>query len=113
MQELTFIGMKPKPVDPDTDPQHKERKNATRRKLQQTQNRSELDRDLPGLKQKVQETEGQDMRETVQDKINAWFVENRDPETGEYPDFPDAEDGGCVLCCTYAGRADKSAIETG
>lgn len=37
------------------------------------------------------------MRETIQDKINAWFVENRHPETGEYPDFPAAEDGGCAL----------------
>ncbi|GFH26026.1 ATPase_AAA_core domain-containing protein, partial [Haematococcus lacustris] len=34
------------------------------------------------------------MRETIQDRINAWFVENRNPETGEYPDFPDADDGG-------------------
>lgn len=34
------------------------------------------------------------MRETIQDKVNAWFIENRNPETGEYPDFPDEEDGG-------------------
>ena len=34
------------------------------------------------------------MRETIQDKVNAWFVENRDPEKGDYPDFPDKEDGG-------------------
>lgn len=91
-----FIGMKPKPVQKETDPQHIERKTSTWRKLQQTQNRSELERDIAGLKQKVQETEGQDMRETIQDKINAWFVENRHPETGEYPDFPDTEDGGYV-----------------
>ena len=27
-------------------------------------------------------------------QINAWFLENRDPETGEYPDFPDDSDAG-------------------
>ena len=27
-------------------------------------------------------------------QINAWFLENRDPETGEYPDFPDDTDAG-------------------
>ena len=27
-------------------------------------------------------------------QINAWFLENRDPETGEYPDFPDDADAG-------------------
>ena len=46
--------MKPKPVTKETDPQHLERKTATWRKLQQTQNRSELERDMPTLKQKVQ-----------------------------------------------------------
>lgn len=44
--------------------------------------------------QQVRELEGQDMRETIQDKVNSWFVEKRNPETGEYPDFPDKEDGG-------------------
>lgn len=34
------------------------------------------------------------MRETIQDKVNSWFIENRDPEKGEYPDFPDKDDGG-------------------
>jgi IQ and AAA domain-containing protein len=42
----------------------------------------------------VRDLEGQDMREAIQDRINAWFVTNRNPETGEYPDFPDADDGG-------------------
>ena len=26
--------------------------------------------------------------------MNAWFVEKRNPDTGEYPDFPDPDDGG-------------------
>lgn len=54
VQELVFIGMKPRPVTKETDPQHAERKTATWRKLQQTQNKSELERDVPILKQKVQ-----------------------------------------------------------
>lgn len=30
-------------------------------------------------------------------QINAWFLENRDPETGEYPDFPDDADAGSKI----------------
>ncbi len=30
-------------------------------------------------------------------QINAWFLENRDPETGEYPDFPDDADSGSKI----------------
>ena len=53
----------------------------------------------------VQETEGQDMRETIQDKINAWFVETRHPETGVYPDFPAVDDGGCAALIPEIGVA--------
>ncbi len=42
----------------------------------------------------VRELEGQDMREAIQDRVNAWFVENRNGDTGEYPDFPEPDDGG-------------------
>lgn len=93
-QELVFIGMKPAAASGERDPQAQEARNAARRKLLQAENRRELERDVEALKGKVQETEGLDMRETVQDKINAWFVENRHPETGEYPDFPDVDEGG-------------------
>lgn len=27
-------------------------------------------------------------------QINAWFLENRDPETGEYPDLPEESEMG-------------------
>lgn len=93
-QELVFIGMKPAAAAEGRDPQELEARNAARRKLLQAENRRELERDVEAIKAKVHETEGLDMRETVQDKINSWFVENRHPETGEYPDFPDHEDGG-------------------
>lgn len=96
-QELEFIGMAPKPCNPSHDPQNLDTRNAARRKLVQAENKRELERDMEALKTKVEETEGLDMREVIQDKINAWFVENRHPETGEYPDFPDPEDGGCAF----------------
>lgn len=30
-------------------------------------------------------------------QINAWFIENRNPETGDYPDFPEPDDGGSKI----------------
>jgi IQ and AAA domain-containing protein len=86
--------MVPKAGDAASDPQALDARNAARRKLLQAENKRELERDVEALKAKVQDTEGLDMREVIQDKINAWFVENRHPETGEYPDFPDADEGG-------------------
>ena len=44
------------------------------------------------------------MRETIQDKVNSWFVEKRNGETGEYPDFPDKEDGGSKVRRKRSGR---------
>lgn len=91
--------MAPKPRDRDNDPQTLDARNAARRKLVQAENKRELERDVEALKSKVEDAEGLDMREVIQDKINAWFVENRHPETGEYPDFPDADEGGCDSQC--------------
>lgn len=93
-KELMFIGMKPKPRDPKRDPQVSEAKNLMRRKRVQLEHAREYDEAVVSLKTKVKELEGQDMRETIQDKVNAWFVEKRNPETGEYPDFPEKDDGG-------------------
>lgn len=95
--ELVFIGMKPKPRDVKKDPRVGEAKNLMRRKRIQLEHSREYDEAIVSLKQKVRELEGQDMRETIQDKVNSWFVENRNPETGEYPDIPDVEDGGSKL----------------
>lgn len=96
-EELMFIGMKPKPRDPKKDPLTAEAKNLMRRKRIQLEHAREYDEAIVNLKQKVRELEGQDMRETIQDKVNAWFVEKRNPDTGEYPDFPDKEDGGSKI----------------
>jgi IQ calmodulin-binding motif len=94
LQELVFIGMRPAPMRPEADAQTFDRKNRTRRMLQQAENKREFEADIEALKRRVEETEGQDMRETIQDKINAWFVESRNAETGEYPEFPGTAEGG-------------------
>merc|ERR1712062_942594 len=48
---------------------------------------------LGTIKDKIKETEGPDMKETMQDQIRQWFIECRDA-TGKFPDYPDEEDGG-------------------
>ncbi|GBF95030.1 hypothetical protein Rsub_07531 [Raphidocelis subcapitata] len=93
-QELEFIGMLPHPPDPSSDPQAREAATLVARKRLQLEHLRDYDGALPALKGKVKEAEGQDMREAVQDKINAWFIQKRDPATGAYPDFPDASSGG-------------------
>lgn len=51
--ELTFIGMKPKPRDPKTDPRVGEAKNLMRRKRIQLEHTREHDEAIVSLKQKV------------------------------------------------------------
>lgn len=85
-QELAFLGMKA--PNKEHDPQSTELSNLARRKTLQQENYSLYEQQLVNAKKRVYEQEAQSMRETIQDKINAWFVENRDPETGDYPDFP-------------------------
>ena len=67
--------------------------NAARRRALRTTRLEEMERATVELKQAVKQTEGREMRERVQDVINAWFVENRDPLT-EYPEFPGEDKGG-------------------
>ncbi|KAG5445315.1 Dynein regulatory complex protein 11 [Clonorchis sinensis] len=45
------------------------------------------------VKEKIRESEGNDMREMMQDQIRQWFVECRDA-TGKFPDYPDEDAGG-------------------
>ena len=63
----------------------------------QADNFTEYENAIVTLKAKVRDVEGQEMRETIQDKINTWFVENRNPESGNYPDFPSQDEGGSKL----------------
>ncbi|KAF6264066.1 hypothetical protein COO60DRAFT_270081 [Scenedesmus sp. NREL 46B-D3] len=97
-QELVFVGMKPQHVDPKADPQVVEARHLLARKQQlldpEHGTLKKYDDAVVSLKAKVLETEGEDMREAIQDKINAWFIANRNPQTGEYPDLPADEEGG-------------------
>jgi len=93
-EELEFLGMVPAPAyEQGEDPREEEQRNMYRRKLTQRENREEYEEALVVLRQRVKEMEGQDMRETVQDAINAWFIDSRKPD-GTYPEFPDEDDGG-------------------
>ena len=96
LQELEFIGMRPmtEPEGAGPTSQAVLQANLERRKGVQAQNQADYDQALVDLKQKVLDVEGQEMRESIQDKINAWFVENRDPVSGDYPEFPEDDDGG-------------------
>lgn len=60
----------------------------------QAEHRADFDAELVNVRDKVTVAEGPEMRETIQDTINDWFLENRDPNNGDYPDFPEEEDGG-------------------
>jgi SpoVK/Ycf46/Vps4 family AAA+-type ATPase len=91
-QELELIGMK-LPSKPN-DPQSAEKSHLARRKTLQQQALSEYDKQLVEMKERVRSQEGQDIRETIQDKVNDWLVQKRDPETGDYPEFPDESKGG-------------------
>ncbi|XP_044159919.1 dynein regulatory complex protein 11 isoform X1 [Bufo gargarizans] len=48
---------------------------------------------LVQIRDTIRETEGLDIKETLQDQIRQWFIECRHA-TGKFPDFPDEEDGG-------------------
>ncbi|XP_053569472.1 dynein regulatory complex protein 11 [Bombina bombina] len=93
-EEMIFLGMVPPPNF------HKvrmatviaEKTESLRFELQQ-QYEAEYQHSLVQIKATIQETEGLDMKETLQDQIRQWFIECRHA-TGKFPDFPDEEDGG-------------------
>ncbi|XP_024529622.1 IQ and AAA domain-containing protein 1 [Selaginella moellendorffii] len=45
-------------------------------------------------KEQLIDLEGQEMREIIQESINKWLNDHRDPDTGFFPPFPKAGDGG-------------------
>lgn len=53
----------------DNDPQTLDARSAARRKLVQAENKRELERDVEALKSKVEDAEGLDMREVIQDNV--------------------------------------------
>ena len=53
------------------------------------------------------------MRETIQDKVNSWFIEKRHPETGEYPNFPEPDNGGSKVILNPPLPSIASLLEDG
>lgn len=110
-EELIFIGMKPKPRDENENPVTSQVKNLERRRNIQQENRVEYEKALIALKERIFETEGPDMKEEIQDKINQWFVETRNPENGEYNSLPEEEDGGSRMILTEAEMQPEEPAE--
>lgn len=93
--EMALLGMVPPPPPPrESNPQARAAQVAERRRQLQAQRQQEMDKALVDLKRQLRAAEEEGIRETIQDKVNQWFVERRDPVTGAYPDFPEAENGG-------------------
>ena len=113
-EELVFLGMRPapRPEDPRDDPILRDMANNQMRKKAQYANQDEYLAAYENLKDRVKERHGQEMREEVQDKINAWFLENRDPETGAFPDFPDVGNGGSADILNPPPKEDDDAAAT-
>ncbi|XP_053327352.1 dynein regulatory complex protein 11 [Spea bombifrons] len=93
-EEMIFLGMVPPPHF------HKvslaeviAKKSETIRSEVQEQHEAEYQLALVQIKDTIRETEGLDMKETLQDQIRQWFIECRHA-TGKFPDFPDEDDGG-------------------
>ncbi|XP_073489747.1 dynein regulatory complex protein 11 [Aquarana catesbeiana] len=93
-EEMIFLGMVP-PANFNTVSmaQMIAGKTETLRTELQEQHEANFQHALVQIKDTIRETEGLDMKETLQDQIRQWFIECRHA-TGKFPDFPDEEDGG-------------------
>merc|ERR1712176_941299 len=92
-EEMIFIGMVAPPTGNKPDPQELCKKTEHNRRITQEQHEIEYQQALVSIKDKLRETDGPDMKETMQDQIRQWFIECRDA-TGKFPDYPTEEEGG-------------------
>ncbi|KAJ8301907.1 hypothetical protein KUTeg_020894 [Tegillarca granosa] len=93
-EEMIFIGMAPPPpAGTKNTAQAMSVKIESQRRLTQRNNEEQYQQALITIKDKIQETEGPDIKETMMDQIRQWFIECRDA-TGKFPDYPDEDDGG-------------------
>merc|ERR1712048_1286736 len=53
----------------------------------------EFQQALVTIKDKIFDSEGPDIKETMMDQIRQWFIECRD-QTGKFPDYPADDEGG-------------------
>ncbi|KAM4024299.1 dynein regulatory complex protein 11 isoform 2-T2 [Anomaloglossus baeobatrachus] len=93
-EEMIFLGMVPPPHFNKTSmAQVISEKTESLRSGLQEQYEADFQHALVQIKDTIRETEGLDIKETLQDQIRQWFIECRHA-TGKFPDFPDEEDGG-------------------
>ncbi|XP_073433693.1 dynein regulatory complex protein 11 [Dendrobates tinctorius] len=93
-EEMIFLGMVPPAHFNKTSMAEvlSEKTESLRSGLQE-QYEADFQHALVQIKDTIRETEGLDIKETLQDQIRQWFIECRHA-TGKFPDFPDEEDGG-------------------
>ncbi|KAK4471393.1 hypothetical protein MN116_004825 [Schistosoma mekongi] len=98
-EELIWLGMVPANLHHITEKSNMvklaERVDAVRRVTQNIYEQ-EYQQALIQVKEKIRETEGPDIRETMQDQIRQWFIECRDA-TGKFPDYPEEDEGGSAI----------------
>ncbi|XP_069841302.1 dynein regulatory complex protein 11 isoform X2 [Dendropsophus ebraccatus] len=93
-EEMIFLGMVPPPhFNKMSKAEVIAKKTESLRSELQEQCEADYQQALVQVKDTIRETEGLDIKETLQDQIRQWFIECRHA-TGKFPDFPDEEDGG-------------------
>ncbi|VDI43111.1 dynein regulatory complex protein 11-like [Mytilus galloprovincialis] len=97
-EEMMFIGMAPPPRPQNLKNTHEAlaTKRESERRVKQTNYEIEYQNALVQIKEKIKESEGPDIKESMMDQIRQWFIECRDA-TGKFPEFPDEDDGGSSL----------------
>ncbi|CAN2389127.1 IQ motif containing with AAA domain 1, partial [Pristimantis euphronides] len=93
-EEMIFLGMVP-PAHFNKMSMAKviARKTEALRSELQEQYEADFQHALVQVKDTIRDTEGIDIKETLQDQIRQWFIECRHA-TGKFPDFPDEDEGG-------------------
>jgi len=92
--EMMFIGMTPPPASSSKNtPMTLASKTEGQRRVTQEMHEQEYQQALITVKDKIRESEGPDIKETMMDQIRQWFIECRDA-TGKFPDFPADDEGG-------------------
>ncbi|KAL2649813.1 hypothetical protein R1flu_017941 [Riccia fluitans] len=81
------------PPDPN-DPRKQLAAISDKRKRAQLENELELQNATCTTLQKIKDLEGQEMCEIIQERINVYLNDHRDPETGLYEGLPKKKDGG-------------------
>ncbi|KAL3702245.1 hypothetical protein R1sor_020267 [Riccia sorocarpa] len=94
LDELTFIGMNNFQPPDLNDPRKQLAAINDKRKRSQLENELELQNATCTTLEKIKDLEGQEMCEIIQERINVYLNEHREPETGMCEGLPKKKDGG-------------------